>query len=169
MANKREPSLSHQWLIDPTPLPADIPEVEEIGATSAPLKSAAFFIGDRCGAYNDDFMLCKEQSKSGEVECLKEGRRVTRCASSVIADLNKNCAESFRLHWQCLDNNNHELFKCRKAETLLNNCVFKSLGLEKKIPNGEQIHLKEKPLYRPNIEDRPSLKAYELAKKEGSL
>jgi NADH dehydrogenase (ubiquinone) 1 alpha subcomplex subunit 8 len=61
------------------------------------------------------------------------------------------------------------LFKCRKAEHLLNNCVFQSLGLKKVIPDGEQIHLKEKPLYRPNVEDRPSLKAYDVAKKEGTL
>lgn len=150
-------------------MPKGIPSVDEIGATSAPLASAAFFIGARCKDYNDDFMLCRDQNVDGEFACLQEGRRVTRCASSVIADLNANCADQFRLHWQCLENNNHALFKCRKAETLLNSCVFNSLKLEKVIPGGEQIHLKEKPLYKPNIEDRPSLHAYELAKKEGSL
>jgi NADH dehydrogenase (ubiquinone) 1 alpha subcomplex subunit 8 len=37
---------------DPTPLPPDIPKVEELGVTSAPLKSAAFFIGAFCKEYN---------------------------------------------------------------------------------------------------------------------
>lgn len=65
-------------------MPDDIPKVQEIGATSAPLMSASFFIGDRCQAYNDDYMKCKEEAKGrGELECLKEGRKVTRCAASV--------------------------------------------------------------------------------------
>jgi hypothetical protein len=71
-------------LIDTTPLPAEIPPVQEIGASSAPLLSASFFIGARCKAYNDDFMQCKNDNPGkGEIDCLKEGRRVTRCAKSV--------------------------------------------------------------------------------------
>lgn len=73
-----------QVLVDTTPLPEDIPAVKEIGASSAPLLSASFFIGARCRDYNDDYMQCKtEKAGTGEVDCMKEGRRVTRCASSV--------------------------------------------------------------------------------------
>jgi NADH dehydrogenase (ubiquinone) 1 alpha subcomplex subunit 8 len=76
--------FSQTTLIDTTPLPADIPPVTEIGSSSAPLLSASFFIGARCRPYNDDFMKCKtENPGKGEIECLKEGRRVTRCAKSV--------------------------------------------------------------------------------------
>lgn len=65
-------------------MPAHIPKVDEIGATSAFLLSAAYFIGDRCKAYNDDFMKCKDEANGrGEFDCLKEGRKVTRCAASV--------------------------------------------------------------------------------------
>lgn len=65
-------------------MPDHIPKVQEIGATSAYLTSAAYFIGDRCKAFNDDFMKCKDEANGrGEVECLKEGRKVTRCAASV--------------------------------------------------------------------------------------
>ena len=71
-------------LIDTTPLPDSIPSVPEVGASSAPLLSASFFIGARCRQYNDDFMQCKtENAGKAELDCLKEGRRVTRCASSV--------------------------------------------------------------------------------------
>lgn len=71
-------------LIDTTPLPDSIPPVQEIGASSAPLLSASFFIGARCRDYNDDYMQCKtENPGKGELNCLKEGRRVTRCAQSV--------------------------------------------------------------------------------------
>lgn len=65
-------------------MPDHIPKVQEIGATSAPLFSAAYFIGERCKPYNDDFMKCKDEANGrGEVDCLKEGRKVTRCAASV--------------------------------------------------------------------------------------
>lgn len=71
-------------LIDTTPLPDNIPKVEEIGASSAPLMSASYFIGDRCKAYNDDYMKCKTDAYGkGEPECMREGRKVTRCAGSV--------------------------------------------------------------------------------------
>ena len=65
-------------------MPEHIPKVPEIGTTSAPLHSAAFFIGARCRDYNDDYMQCKTESYGrGELDCLKEGRKVTRCAASV--------------------------------------------------------------------------------------
>lgn len=65
-------------------MPDHIPKVDEIGTSSAPLTSAAYFIGARCKAFNDDFMQCKQEANGrGEIECLKEGRKVTRCAASV--------------------------------------------------------------------------------------
>lgn len=41
--------------------------------------------------------------------------------------MNKHCLEVFRAHWQCLDNNNHQLWQCRPAEWKLNTCVFNNL------------------------------------------
>jgi hypothetical protein len=80
-------SLANKELFDLTPLPDNIPKVKEIGATSAPLMSAAFFIGARCRPFNDDYMKCKEDAEGrGELECMKEGRKVTRCAQSVYVN-----------------------------------------------------------------------------------
>jgi NADH dehydrogenase (ubiquinone) 1 alpha subcomplex subunit 8 len=80
----RHDSFNQHVLYDTTPLPDSIPKVKEIGASSAPLLSASFFIGARCKDYNDDYMQCKTENPGrGEFECLKEGRRVTRCARSV--------------------------------------------------------------------------------------
>ena len=39
-------------VVDPTPMPGDVPKVDELGTTSAPLKSAAFFIGAHCKEFN---------------------------------------------------------------------------------------------------------------------
>lgn len=44
-----------------------------------------------------------------------------------IEDINKHCLEEFRKHWQCLDDNNQQLWQCRKAEWKLNTCVFNNL------------------------------------------
>ena len=52
MSFYRNPASAEQPYKDPTPLPADVPKVQELGTTSAPLKSAAFFIGAYCKDYN---------------------------------------------------------------------------------------------------------------------
>jgi len=52
MSTFHDSSQAAQPYKDPTPLPDSIPKVEELGATSAPLKSAAFFIGAFCKDYN---------------------------------------------------------------------------------------------------------------------
>ena len=44
-----------------------------------------------------------------------------------IEDINKSCLDAFRLHWQCLEQNNHQLYNCRPAERFLNACVFEKL------------------------------------------
>ncbi|KAA8913241.1 NADH-ubiquinone oxidoreductase-like protein 20.8 kDa subunit [Sphaerosporella brunnea] len=135
MSTKREPIFTHAVLIDKTPMPDHIPKVDEVGASSAPLTSAAFFIGDRCKVYNEDYMLCKAEAHGrGELDCLKEGRRVTRCAASVIADINANCASEFKAHWKCLQNNNMSMVHCRNEEKPFNSCVFEKLKLQKVIP-----------------------------------
>ncbi|KIV86714.1 hypothetical protein, variant 2 [Exophiala sideris] len=120
--------------------------------------SASFFIGARCRPYNDDYMQCKTESYGrGELDCMKEGRKVTRCAASVLDDINKNCLEEFRLHYNCLENNNHQLWQCRRAERLMNRCVFQKIGLEKHIPDTPKgqtpVHLRDKQIYadHPNV------------------
>lgn len=77
----------------------------------------------------EDFMLCKSES-ADPAHCLKEGRRVTRCAQDLyvpvtsppartrsyaaypavlscrIAKLRENCLSEFNDHWGCLEKNN---------------------------------------------------------------
>jgi NADH dehydrogenase (ubiquinone) 1 alpha subcomplex subunit 8 len=99
MSSFQPGSVDKTAYVDPTPLPDHVPNVAELGVTSAPLKSAAFFIGAYCKEYNgtfvkytcwgrqfryrlEDFMLCKAEDRNPE-HCLKEGRRVTRCATDL--------------------------------------------------------------------------------------
>ncbi|CAB4390217.1 NADH dehydrogenase, alpha subcomplex, subunit 8 [Rhizophagus irregularis] len=150
-ATDRHPFLSNVPFKDETPLPDDIPKVEEVGATSAPLKSASFFIGAYCKDFNDDFMLCKNENNDPK-HCLKEGRKVTRCTIELLRKLRENCGKEFDAHWQCLDRSNQEYHQCRPQERTFNTCVFNALNLEKIIPGTPQgkppIHLKEKPVFK---------------------
>jgi hypothetical protein len=87
--------FNQKALIDTTPLPDDIPKVKELGASSAPLLSASYFIGARCKDYNDDYMMCKTEANGrGEFDCMKEGRKVTRCAASVYVLLERAIVDS---------------------------------------------------------------------------
>ncbi|KAL8651590.1 MAG: hypothetical protein Q9210_003173 [Variospora velana] len=100
-------------------------------------------------------MKCKTGAHGrGEFECMREGRKVTRCAASVLEDINKNCLDEFRRHWNCLENNNQQLWQCRKHEWKLNGCVFDKLKLEKKIPdapaNETPVHLRKRQIYSHN-------------------
>ncbi|KIY51658.1 NADH dehydrogenase, alpha subcomplex, subunit 8 [Fistulina hepatica ATCC 64428] len=144
-------SRTPQAYVEPAPMPEQVPKVEELGVTSAPLKSAAFFIGSHCQAYNEDFMLCKAENPD-PAHCLLEGRRVTRCARDMIEKMRANCNDVWSKHWECLERENHEYYRCRDAERPLNKCMFEKLGLRKTIPGSPedrpQIHENTKPLYK---------------------
>ncbi|KAK0533371.1 ndufa8, NADH-ubiquinone oxidoreductase complex I 19kd subunit [Tilletia horrida] len=150
MATHRDAKFPSKPYIESAPVPAEQGGLREVGATSAPLKSASFFIGEACKAYNEDFMLCKNEN-ADPAHCLKEGRRVTRCAQDLIRKLSDSCGKQWEQHWQCLENNNQEFYKCRKPERSLNQCVFDKLNLAKKIPGSpegqEQVHELKRPVW----------------------
>ena len=54
--------------------------IPEVGASSAPLLSASFFIESHCSPFNQDYMICKKDAQGNPFACQKEGGRVTRCA-----------------------------------------------------------------------------------------
>lgn len=93
MATHREANNPTYSYVEPMPWPKDVPKVDEVGATSAPLKSIAFFFGQFCQPYAEDFMLCKNENRDPE-HCLKEGRRVTRCAQDLCVYMYKLTAGS---------------------------------------------------------------------------
>lgn len=74
MSRYLDPEESTRPYRDPTPLPADVPKVKELGVTSAPLKSAAFFLGAFCKDYNGacylETSLCAVEGKVGQLDRL---------------------------------------------------------------------------------------------------
>ncbi|WFD17812.1 ndufa8, NADH-ubiquinone oxidoreductase complex I 19kd subunit [Malassezia caprae] len=110
MATHREAKNPTFSYVEPLPWPKDVPKVDEVGTTSAPLKSIAFFFGQFCKVYNDDFMQCKNENRDPE-HCLLEGRRVTRCAQDLIQKIGEKCGKEWDAHWECLEMNNQNLAK----------------------------------------------------------
>lgn len=55
------------------------------------------------------------------------GANKERFFDSRLDDINKNCLGEFRKHWECLDQNNQQLWQCRRREMKLNGCVFDKL------------------------------------------
>ncbi len=45
-------------IVDKSSFSGRVPDVDELGVTSAPLKSAAFFLGKYCKEYNGTQMHC---------------------------------------------------------------------------------------------------------------
>ncbi len=50
-------------------------------------------------------MLCKNEDRD-PAHCLKEGRKVTRCAQEIVGKIRESCLAEFDAHWKCLENNN---------------------------------------------------------------
>lgn len=44
-----------------------------------------------------------------------------------IKDINTHCLSQFKTHWECLEQNNHNLWECRRPEKALNECVFEKI------------------------------------------
>ena len=125
-------------------------------------------------------------AKAQSLHCIWE-TTLMRASLYRLEDINKNCLEEFRKHWKCLDNNNQQLWHCRRPEQLLNKCVLDKLvrtlpnlkppkegnayafptpqGLEKKIPGSPEgetpIHLRKTQIFSHNIssirEDEPNV------------
>lgn len=68
-----------------------------------------------------------EKGAEGRVSWKLWGANKGRFFDSRLDDINKNCLEAFRKHWECLDQNNQQLWQCRRREMKLNGCVFDKL------------------------------------------
>jgi hypothetical protein len=80
----RNPSSAEKPYTDPTPLPAEVPKVQELGVTSAPLKSAAFFIGAYCKDYNGKFVEFGLEVLRIYVEDVRLGSAAAKDARAIL-------------------------------------------------------------------------------------
>lgn len=42
--------------------------------------------------------------------------------------MRENCLKEFDTHWDCLETNNQDYYRCRKPERTLNTCMFEKLA-----------------------------------------
>ncbi len=112
-------------------------EVEEIQATSSVLIAGAHHMGKFCEEDFKDFMGCRYVTKDPR-QCLKEGKLVTKCAMSFFKKLKDHCNDEFTKYWNCLDVNNQEYGRCRKAQSPYDKCVLENLNIATEQP----VHLK---------------------------
>jgi hypothetical protein len=68
-------------------------------------------------------MCCERVCSYSGISC--EGDILIWCDR--LEDVNKHCLQEFRKHWECLENNNQQMWQCRKQERPLNKCVFQTL------------------------------------------
>lgn len=58
---------------------------------------------------------------------MKKTYRFAKSFVFSIKDINANCLDQFKAHYECLEQNNHHLWQCRRPENALNTCVFDKL------------------------------------------
>lgn len=121
MTSHREGIFVNNLWVEKAPLKTES-DVPELGLSSAPLESMSFYFAKYCSDYVADFMLCKNESTDPK-HCLKEGRRVTRCAIDLASKLNERCGSEWKAHWSCLDMKNHHFWQCRDEEKVFSRCV----------------------------------------------
>ena len=83
--------------------------------TSAVLMTAWTHIATKCTAPNKAFMQCKA-GDSDPAACLAKGDEVSRCALSVLKELNDSCSQEFNAYAKCMDYNSNEFESCRTEQ-----------------------------------------------------
>ncbi len=102
MTTTREGTFVDKLWVEKEGLPASVaPPVPEVGLTSAPLTSLAFFLGAHCAPFNEDFLACKGESNDPR-HCLKEGRKVTRCSLDLCVSCSRCLPAALNACLPCL-------------------------------------------------------------------
>ncbi|XP_078040642.1 NADH dehydrogenase [ubiquinone] 1 alpha subcomplex subunit 8 [Augochlora pura] len=105
---------------------------QEINVSYPFLQAASFYIGKKCEWDNNEFMLCKRETKDPR-KCIQEGKKVTACALEVFQGIKKHCEKEFNQYADCIERSSGtmELSPCRKTQAVIDNCVLKNLQIER--------------------------------------
>ena len=106
--------------------------VEEVPISTPGLRAAAHHLGKYCLDVNDEFMICKQETKDPR-KCINEGKAVTSCALQFFRKLKVNCYDEFQIYSNCIDRSSNRLdFEpCRKTQAVYDKCVFEKMGIER--------------------------------------
>ncbi|CAG9860046.1 unnamed protein product [Phyllotreta striolata] len=106
--------------------------VQEVNLSGPALKAAAFHVGKVCEWENNEFVLCREETKDPR-QCINEGKAVTSCALKFFQQVKKTCASEFMQYVTCLDKSSpdQQFTPCRKTQAVFDKCVLDNLGYER--------------------------------------
>jgi hypothetical protein len=119
--------------IDPAPFPKNIPQVDELGVSSAPLKSASFFIGAHCKPYNGARSILHSYSVDGG-----NTDAVAFCPAAFPFDSVLSCIRwltsycSLRL---IMHTNIYHPSTCNTKTTILRRIILTSLAIARSLDN----------------------------------
>lgn len=95
----------------------------KLRASSSPLLSASFIVGNSCRPINDFFMYCKSRI-SDPFACLPLGLIVKNCTEDAFKNIQASpCSKLFTQFWHCLDYNSQMFIYCRSEEGLFYKCL----------------------------------------------
>ncbi|XP_050315672.1 NADH dehydrogenase [ubiquinone] 1 alpha subcomplex subunit 8 [Anthonomus grandis grandis] len=106
--------------------------VQEVNLTGPALKAGAFHLGKVCEAENNEFILCRNETKDPRA-CINEGKIVTSCSLNFFRQIKKTCADEFAQYANCLDKSSpdQQFTPCRKTQAVFDKCVKDNLGIDR--------------------------------------
>ncbi|CAK1550503.1 unnamed protein product [Leptosia nina] len=102
--------------------------VPEVDLSSATLMSAAHHLGKDCENINNEFMLCRMESRDPRA-CLHLGKQVTDCTMQFFKKVKSKCQHEFNQYAHCIDKSSgdYSFKKCRKTQAVFDKCMEEKL------------------------------------------
>lgn len=128
--------------------------VEEINVSWPLLQAAAFYVGKACERSNNEYMLCRQETKDPR-KCVDEAKSVTSCALNFFQALKQHCREDFEQYVNCLERSSGTLdFKhCRRTQAAVDKCILEKFNIERP-PFGYFCEAKVHDTKRPPVPSR---------------
>ncbi|XP_054277340.1 NADH dehydrogenase [ubiquinone] 1 alpha subcomplex subunit 8-like [Macrosteles quadrilineatus] len=106
--------------------------VQEVDVSGVVLRAASFHLGKYCEDVNNEFMLCRGETKDIR-KCLTEGKAVTNCSLEFFQKVKTSCFQEFTNYYNCIDKSspNYQLEPCRKTQKVFDKCMVDNLNLER--------------------------------------
>ncbi|XP_041969476.1 NADH dehydrogenase [ubiquinone] 1 alpha subcomplex subunit 8-like [Aricia agestis] len=104
--------------------------VPEVDLSMATLLSAAPHLGKACEAINNEFMLCRHETRDPRA-CLDLGKKVTACTLDFFRSVKCSCAKEFNQYTHCVEKSSGDcsFSKCRKTQAVFDGCMEEKMGM----------------------------------------
>ncbi|XP_038206929.1 NADH dehydrogenase [ubiquinone] 1 alpha subcomplex subunit 8-like [Zerene cesonia] len=106
--------------------------VPEVNLSTSTLMAAAPYLGKDCESINNEFMLCRLESRDPRV-CVDLGKLVTSCTLQFFKKVKNNCKHEFNQYAHCIDKSSGDFSfsVCRKTQTVFDKCMDEKLCMKR--------------------------------------